>query len=215
MAFDRKLLNDNEEILLDLNPHWWFITPQAAIVVLAIVVAVAALALDVPSVLQWVLMIVVVAAAANLAVRTLRWLGVNFVITTDRLIFRSGVIAKRGIEIPLERINTVFYAQSLFERIVGSGHLTVESAGEGGQQHFADVRHPQRVQQQIYKAMEIDKSQNFRAMAEAHGASAFPGATTAPLSIPEQIDQLDELRVRGVITDVEFQAKKTELLNRM
>jgi len=35
------------------------------------------------------------------------------------------------------------------------------------------------------------------------------------LSIPEQIDRLDDLRRRGVISDAEFQAKKTQLLDRM
>jgi predicted Zn-dependent peptidase len=34
-------------------------------------------------------------------------------------------------------------------------------------------------------------------------------------SIPAQLDQLDDLRKRGVITEAEFAAKKTELLNRM
>ena len=36
----------------------------------------------------------------------------------DRLIYRHGVLTKHGIEIPLDRVNTVFFKQSLFERIV-------------------------------------------------------------------------------------------------
>ena len=35
------------------------------------------------------------------------------------------------------------------------------------------------------------------------------------LSIPEQIEKLDELRQRGVITREEFEAKKAQLLDRM
>jgi hypothetical protein len=54
-------------------------------------------------------------------------------------------------------------------------------------------------------------------MAQAHAAAA--AATSAlverPLSIPEQIEQLDQLRVRGVITEAEFQTKKSDLLGRM
>ena len=44
MAFDRKLLNSNEEILLDLRPHWWFVTPQVAMVVAGHTSRVAAMA---------------------------------------------------------------------------------------------------------------------------------------------------------------------------
>jgi uncharacterized membrane protein YdbT with pleckstrin-like domain len=217
VSFDPKLLNENEEILLDLRPHWWYITPQVAAVVLAVIVAIVATVLDAPSILIYILVAVVVILLAMLGWRWMTWAGINFVISTDRLIFRSGVITKRGIEIPLERINTVFFAQSLFERMVGSGDLTVESAGEGGQQHFDNVRRPQRIQQEIYRAMEINKNQGFAAMAQAHASAsgAVAAGVERPLSIPEQIEQLDQLRLRGVITEQEFQTKKADLLNRM
>ena len=84
----------------------------------------------------------------------IKWTSENFVVTTERVIHRSGVVAKSGIEIPLDRINTVFFNQSLFERLLGAGDLGVESAGEGGQQTFAAVRKPNLVQQEIYRAME-------------------------------------------------------------
>ncbi len=158
--------------------------------------------------------VAIVAALVNFAWRYINWSGVNFVISTDRLIFRTGVFSKKGIEIPLERINTVFFNTTLFERAVGSGDLTVESAGEGGQQRFDNVRKPQLIQQEIYRAMEINKTQEFTAMAQAHAAAAAPAAERA-LSIPEQIEQLDQLRLRGVITESEFQTKKADLLNRM
>ena len=62
------------------------------------------------------------------------------------MISRSGVVAKTGIEIPLDRINTVFFNQSFFERIIGAGDLGIESAGEGGRENFSDVRKPALVQ---------------------------------------------------------------------
>lgn len=214
MGFDPKLLNANEEVLLDVRPHWWFITPQAALVVLTVIVISVAAALGAPDVVLYIIGVVIVGAVLNFAWRYVNWSGINFVVTTDRLIFRSGVISKRGIEIPLERINTVFFNTTLFERAVGSGDLTIESAGEGGQQNFENVRKPQLIQQEIYRAMEINKTQEFAAMAQAH-AAATTAATQRELSIPEQIEQLDQLRLKGVITETEFQTKKADLLNRM
>ena len=40
-------------------------------------------------------------------------------------------------------------------------------------------------------------------------------AASAPGDATEQLDQLDDLRTRGAITDDEFEAKKAELFNRM
>ena len=77
-----------------------------------------------------------------------------FVVTTDRVIFRTGVISRRGIEIPLGRVNNVLFNQSLLERLIGAGDLLIESGGESGQQIFTDVRNPDRVQNSIHAAID-------------------------------------------------------------
>jgi len=215
VAFDPKLLNNNEEILLDLRPHWWFITPPVVLTLAVLILGGVLAAWADNTIVTYLVIAAVLAALGNLAWRWINWAGINFVITSDRLIFRSGVFSKKGIEIPLERINTVFFNTTLFERLVGSGDLTVESAGEGGQQSFDNVRKPQLIQQEIYRAMEINKSREFEAMAQAQANVGGSPGGGAGLSIPEQIEQLDQLRIRGVITDAEFQAKKADLLNRM
>ena len=92
-----------------------------------------------------------------LLVRYLRWGTTNFVITSDRVIFRHGVIAKSGIEIPLERVNSVHFDQGIFERMLGAGDLLIESGAESGQQRFTDVRNPDRVQNLIHSQMELNE----------------------------------------------------------
>jgi uncharacterized membrane protein YdbT with pleckstrin-like domain len=136
--------------------------------------------------------------------RYLRWRTINFAVTTDRLVFRSGVFSKQGREIPLDRVNDISYHQSLFERMIGAGDLIIESAGERGQEPFTDIPKPARVQNVIYS--EIDRAKQRDADRAAGGHA---------LSIPEQIDKLDELRQRGVISQAEFEAKKTQLLDRL
>jgi len=131
------------------------------------------------------------------------------------VISRTGIVSKEGIEIPLDRINTVFFNQSIFERMIGAGDLGIESAGEGGRQEFSDIRKPSLVQNEIYRQVEGLEDRRLRRLGEAASASA-PAAAPAPeLSIPEQIEKLDQLRRQGVVTDEEFEAKKRELLDRM
>src|SRR5206468_1783578 len=74
--------------------------------------------------------------------RYLTWSTTNFVVTTDRLVYRSGVVAKKGKEIPLERVNDISFRQSVFERMIRAGDLMIESGGERGQETFNDIPKP-------------------------------------------------------------------------
>ena len=131
MPYPRELLNDDEEIAVDLHPHWWYFAWPVTLLVSGVVVAILSLLWD-SDALRTAAIIVLLVAAVWLGVRYLKWLTTNFVVTTDRVIYRSGVIGKSGIEIPLERVNTVFFNQGIFERVVGTGDLIIESAGVNG-----------------------------------------------------------------------------------
>ena len=204
MPFPEKLLNDNEEIVLDLRPNWSTLAKPVAGVVGAVAVT-TALALAVGNtIVDLVGAAVTVVALVYFGIRYARWTTTSFVVTTDRLVYRVGVIAKHGKEIPLERVNDIAFTQTVFERIIGCGDLSIESAGAKSRETFADIPHPSRVQNEIYRQME--------AAAAKHADRA---AGRRELSVPEQLDKLDELRQRGVITQAEFDAKKTQLLERM
>ena len=148
-------------------------------------------------------------------IRYAKWSTTNFVVTSDRVVYRVGVLSKQGIEIPLERINTVFFKQSIFERLLGAGDLGIESAGERGSETFNDVRKPSAVQNEIYRQMEANNARMYGGMRQGQAAPAAPAPTAAPDDVPAQLEKLDELRKKGVISEQEFAAKKADLLNRM
>jgi len=152
---------------------------------------------------------VALAWAVWLGLKYLGWRMTYFVVTSRRVIYRSGVISKRGVEIPLERINNINFHQRLIDRIIGAGDLDIESAGKDGQSHFDFIRHPDGVQHEVYRQMET-RNMPVAMMQQAPPAAAPPGA-----AVPEQIEQLARLRDQGHITEAEFAAKKAELLGRM
>ena len=158
---------------------------------------------------------------ATVVGRVLRWSTTHFVLTTERLIFRSGVVAKFGREIPLERINDVTFSQSLFERLIGAGDLLLESAGEHGQSRFDNIRDPEAVQLEIYRQMEAnDRRRAGYATTQPHPAVAdrTPTPPTRDPRTPSALDDLERLanlRDRGAVTEEEFQRMKRELLDRM
>ena len=201
MPFPPRLLYEGEEIVLDLRPHWWFFFGPALLLVAALAALVAAAVADTAEWVQLALAGVVVAALLWFVGRFARWSTTNFVLTTDRLIYRSGVLAKRGIEIPLERVNTVFSNQSVLERMLRSGDVVIESGGEQGRQAFSDIRRPGEVQNEIYRQIEENQQRD-------RGGPRQP-------DIVDQIDRLDDLRKRGVISESEFLAKKAQLLDRL
>ena len=100
-----------------------------------------------------VCLLLVLVALARFVRRYARWATTNFVLTTERLVLRAGVLAKSGREIPLERVNDISYHQGLFERLIGAGSLVVESAGERGQETLRHVPAPERLQREIYRQM--------------------------------------------------------------
>lgn len=205
------MLNEGEEIVLDLRPHWWYIAPAGAALVAALIFGLFVLGATDNQAARIFAGILVLIAIGFFVVRYARWAGTNFVVTSERVISRTGVVAKRGIEIPLDRINTVFFNQRVFERLIGAGDVGIESAGAEGRQTFHDIRKPRHVQQEIYRAKEEEEHRRMEHM----GRAVSGGHHAAGPSIPEQIDQLDELRRKGAISAEEFEAKKRDLLDRL
>lgn len=209
MAFDRRLLHEHEELVLDLRPHWWFMAWPTIALIGASIIGLLLVTMGPDGTagdgLKYLAVIGIVGSLLWFAYRYARWITTNFVVTSDRLVYRSGLISKQGIEIPLERVNTVFFNQGVFERMLGAGDLSIESGGETGKQNFKDIRRPSAVQNEIYKQMELNNTRMF-----GGGHQAPP-----PVNIPEQIAQLDALRAQGTISQAEFDAKKAELLGRM
>ena len=154
MPYPRKLLNDYETLALDLHPHWWYFAESVFSLIVSIVLGVVVVAMDAASGLKWVVLILIVLSALWVLHTYLKWITTHFVITSDRVIFRHGVLAKSGIEIPLERVNSVHFDQGIFERMVGAGDLLIESGAKEGQQRFTDIRNPDRVQNLIHSQMQ-------------------------------------------------------------
>lgn len=188
---------------MDLRPHWIaLVMPilETVVIVAAVIVVLAYMPDSWPTILRW---LVVLAGAALIVWRPLRrivaWATSHFVITTDRVIHRAGWFAKRSMEIPLENISDVRFNQTVFERMIGAGDLTLESPGTFGQEKFSDVRNPEHVQKSIYEMNEANRMR----MAGVGGAQASPA---------DELAKLDRLRDDGVISEAEFEAQKARLL---
>ena len=204
MPFPKRLLSQNEQLVLDLRPHWIALAMPVAETVLIVAAVVAALVYLPDSWASWIRYAVVGVGVLLFLIDALRrivaWATSHFVVTTERLIHRSGWFAKKSMEIPLENISDVRFTQSVFERMIGAGDLTIESPGTFGQETFGDVRKPERVQKVIYEMNEANQNR-------MRGAAPAAAPSTA-----DELAKLQKLHTDGVLSDAEFQAQKTRLL---
>jgi uncharacterized membrane protein YdbT with pleckstrin-like domain len=198
MRYPTRLLGDDEEVLVEFRPHWRVLMPALGwAMLLAGALGVAVAALDEP----WERLAAAAAPLLWLALAgrsVLRWWFTSYVLTSERIIVRQGVVARSGIEVPLENIVNVLFAQRVHERLLGYGDVLVESAGSQGQSRLRDVPDPQGFQSEIYRAREL------RAL---HFAGGREGDVVA------RLERLADLRERGHLTRDEFERYKRRLLD--
>jgi uncharacterized membrane protein YdbT with pleckstrin-like domain len=204
MAFPRRLLVEGEELVLDLRPHWIALVAPVVVAALALIaVAVASAKWD--GVAVWVVMLAALVLIVGYSARkAVDWGTSHFVVTSDRVLHRSGLVAKHSMEIPLEHINDVRFSQNVLERMINAGTLVIQSASEQGREVFENIRHPEEVQKTIYKIGEENKTRMYQ------GPSAGQ-QRTAP-SVTTELERLADLRAKGILTEEEFQAQKAKVL---
>jgi uncharacterized membrane protein YdbT with pleckstrin-like domain len=171
VPYPDKLLADDEQVVRHLHPHWttvfwpviWFLLIVGAASFGAAVIpegsqqGLARLGVVVLAVLLVLFLVVV---------PVLRWRTTHYVITTHRLLFRQGILARHGRDIGLSRITDVSYNQTVWERIIHSGTVTIESAGESGATVLKRIPDSDDVQQLLNHMIEEDADRRAQESAE-------------------------------------------------
>jgi len=155
-------LTEDEHLVLRLHPHWKTLIWPVSVAVLVVAAALIA-EVVIPSNSAAPVERLVVAAVAILAVMlwlivpVLRWRMTTYELTTRRLRVRSGIATRRGRDIPLARINDVSFEKGLLDRLLGSGRLVVESAGEHGQILLNDIPRVEFTQATLFRLVEEEQ----------------------------------------------------------
>ena len=176
MPYPDKVLGEDEEVVRHLHPHWLTVL-WPVVLFLVLVGATSFGAALVPAGEQqvtWRLVLVaaaLVVGAVFVAVPLLRWRTTHYVVTTHRLLYRTGILSRHGRDIGLSRITDVSYRQSLWDRVTNSGTVSIETAGEGGPTVFSDIPDSDGVQQLLAQLVEEDADR--RASRGGHPADPY------------------------------------------
>jgi hypothetical protein len=177
VPFPRRLLTEDEEVVVEIRPHWAFLGRPlvVAVGVVALSIVVMVVFSTAPPAVLYMLLILVACSALWLVARLVRWFATSLVVTTTRIVQRSGVFGRTGLELRLERVNQLSYHQSISDRLLRTGELHVEMGGETGVVVFDRVPRPAAVQSIITE--QIDALRH-RSLAPVSGlGSTAPGSS--------------------------------------
>jgi uncharacterized membrane protein YdbT with pleckstrin-like domain len=153
VAISRRLLNDDEHVVVSTRTHVKaLLGPAISLILLA---AVAGYLSTLPSGDRRTLLVALIWVVALLLavwlvlLPFLRWLTTTYTVTNRRLITRTGILTRRGHDIPLPRINDVAYEHGLVDRLFGCGTLVISDASERGSVELHDIPRVERVHLQI------------------------------------------------------------------
>ena len=214
MPISTDLLDDDEEVLVDLRPHWvFFIGP---LFLTAVSIAVAAVVVHefpkAPVAVAWLLAVVIGVPALWLIGRLARWFGTSLVVTDRRIVFRSGVLGRRIVNLRLQRVVDTRCSQGPLERLIGAGRIVLEVEGEEGGVALDDVRRPRALQRvinrqlsqmdagwQLYRSpntaerdLDDPRSSERPERTPPSGVPVSRAVTTSGGSIPDQLVALDD-----------------------
>ncbi len=205
MRYPDHLLTEDEEVLTQFRPHWKVLLPAIGwAMLLAAIAGFAAAALPErwsPNwSFGWSFGIALALWLAVSAKALLAWYATNYVLTTERIVVRRGLVARTGTEIPLENITNVLFSQRVIERVLGYGDVLIESAGSQGQSRLRNIPDPEGFQSEVYRAREL-RTLHFRSTGHV-----------AARDVVQQLEALADLRERGHLSEQEFAAQKRQLL---
>jgi len=161
MGYPEDVLAPSEVLLVHRHPHWKTIVTAFLVGIIATAVAGAAITFISTATLANPAAIVLNILVVGLWLATMIWLVLaplvrwgttHFVVTDQRVMFRTGVFKRTGIDIPLLRVNTVQFEHGFIDRLVGTGTLIIESASDDPLS-FKDIPHVEKVHSLIYSEL--------------------------------------------------------------
>lgn len=157
MGFPQDELTSNESVVMHLHPHWKALVGPIGVLVVVLAGVIAAWVVSVSPILLLIIGIVGLVLVVWLTVLPyLKWHSTHYVFTNERVLTRLGIFAHDLETVPLNRVNDFSYHQSFWDRVFGCGSLTIESAGEHGQDVFKEIPHVRTVLKTLHEIIDPD-----------------------------------------------------------
>jgi len=199
----KTMLGENERVLLVTRQHWFVLFSAILleiIVILGVVIAISFAAANFSSAAFAYLLVIV--PLLSMLHDILVWMNRQYMVTNRRVIQFSGIFNKSVVDSSLEKVNDVKMTQSFLGRLFDYADVEIMTASELGENIFKRIGDPIKFKTAMLNAKEKlgfdDTNINMRGRSYEN--------------IPALIEELDELRKKGIVSEEEFQSKKKQLL---
>jgi uncharacterized membrane protein YdbT with pleckstrin-like domain len=204
-AYIKRLLGENEKVVLISRQHWFLLVGAVfleTVFILAILIGVTILLYnfrEYPIIaLGFILLIF---PAGSMFKDVLEWQSRQYIITNRRVLQTWGVFNKSEIDSSLDKVNDVKMVQSFLGRIFDYGDIEILTASDLGVNLFKRINDPV-----VFKTSMMNAKERMN-----EESSPLQYST----GVPAMIEQMDQLKRRGVISEEEFQEKKKDMLSKL
>ncbi len=212
MGYAEKNLAAGETILYRARYHWVFYRFSIVVLVLAAVLGSFALHAknaqagdEVGRPLAWIAAAFVVIGLIAFLSRRVRASADEFVVTNRRVIRKVGLVSREVQHAPIEKIQDITIEQGMFARMLGYGTVIVETASEKGMLVFPLISNPEGLRTHVWG----------QAPAAAGGSAAVASAAPAPPNFRARLEELEQLKEKGLVSQEEYAAKRQEILSHL
>jgi len=206
-SYLKNQLGENEQIIFVTRQHWLVLLGQIlakSVLALGLAILITLIwRIWLPHSLVPLAYLLLLLPLLGMLRNVLIWTSRQYIVTNWRVIQISGVFSKEVADSSLEKVNDVKLEQSLGGRLLDYGDLEILTASELGVNQFSQVGQPVRLKTAMLNAKEKLE----------HGQTGLGNRSEVDIAGP--IEQLDNLRGQGLLTEEEFQQQKAQVLAKL
>ena len=206
-SYLKNLLGENEQIIFVTRQHWLVLLGQIlakSVLALGLAILITLIwRIWLPHPLVPLAYLLLLLPLLGMLGNALIWASRQYIVTNWRVIQISGVFSKEVADSSLEKVNDVKLEQSWGGRLLDYGDLEILTASELGVNQFTQVGQPVRLKTAMLNAKEKLE----------HGQAGLGNRSEVDIAGP--IEQLDNLRGQGLLTEKEFQQQKEQVLAKL
>jgi len=197
-------LKKDEKIILETKPHWFTLVGPFIITLIATIIGLAVGQFGILVALFFIGYFIykVVERNNNL-----------WAVTNLRVIDEYGVFSNNSKESPLEKINNVAYSQSFWGKMFGYGNVQIQTAAEIGSTTYVAVENPKELKDTITHMQEEYKQHQITKQATELAKAIAIGQQNNTTDVSSELEKLHNLKEKGILTEEEYNNRKTKILN--
>jgi uncharacterized membrane protein YdbT with pleckstrin-like domain len=197
-------LKKDEKIIMETKPHWLTLVGPFVLMLICSIMGI---------IIGSYGLLIVLVFVGYFVYKIVQRNNNLWIVTNLRVIDEYGVFSNNTKESPLDKINNVSYLQSFFGKIFGYGNVQIQTAAEIGSTTYFSVENPRELKDTITRMQEEYKLNQIKRQASEFANVIAAGQQNTKTDVAAELEKLYELKQKGILTEDEYNNRKTKILN--